>query len=237
MHSRSSTKPRYVPWLRVERAIEWCHISNSWENRGVFFSRRSLLFLPLFLFSRRRVLREKWGPWKRRQTQRWRNRRGVWYFEHENQLVESVVQTAASLRVWVQWVGAVMCLLVLVWYNTTSCKLFTFETLDLARQDRSSETFKRKIIGYDRQRWLPPATLDRSCLSPSPEFETWKTNEQRKMSTVNNSSLQIAVYREWRWKKNGDNLTPSLPRVINFKFPLQPHQKYYITQYEELGCS
>ena len=27
------------------------------------------------------------------------------------------------------------------------------------------------------------------------------------------------------------------PRVINLKFPLQPHQKYYITQYEELGFS
>ena len=31
--------------------------------------------------------------------------------------------------------------------------------------------------------------------------------------------------------------TLSLPRVINFKFPLQPHQKYYSTQYEELGFS
>ena len=30
-------------------------------------------------------------------------------------------------------------------------------------------------------------------------------------------------------------LTLSLPRVINFKFLLLPHQKYYITQYEELG--
>ena len=29
----------------------------------------------------------------------------------------------------------------------------------------------------------------------------------------------------------------SLPRVINVKFPLQPHQKYYITQYGELGLS
>ena len=28
-----------------------------------------------------------------------------------------------------------------------------------------------------------------------------------------------------------------LPRVINFEFPLQPHQTYYITQYEELGFS
>ena len=32
-------------------------------------------------------------------------------------------------------------------------------------------------------------------------------------------------------------LTLSLPRVINFKFPLQPHPKYTITRYEELGFS
>ena len=31
-------------------------------------------------------------------------------------------------------------------------------------------------------------------------------------------------------------LTRSLPRVINFKFPLQSHLKYGITQYEELCC-
>ena len=34
---------------------------------------------------------------------------------------------------------------------------------------------------------------------------------------------------------NNSNL--SLPKVINVKFPLQPHQKYHITQYEELGFS
>ena len=34
-----------------------------------------------------------------------------------------------------------------------------------------------------------------------------------------------------------ETLTLSLPRVINLKFPLQPHQKYYITQYEEFGFS
>ena len=32
-------------------------------------------------------------------------------------------------------------------------------------------------------------------------------------------------------------LTLSLPRAINVKFPLQPHQKYYITQHGELGFS
>ena len=32
-------------------------------------------------------------------------------------------------------------------------------------------------------------------------------------------------------------LTLSLPRVINIRFPLQPHQQYNITQYEERGFS
>ena len=31
------------------------------------------------------------------------------------------------------------------------------------------------------------------------------------------------------------HLSLSLPRVIDVKVPLQPHQKYYITQYEELA--
>ena len=50
------------------------------------------------------------------------------------------------------------------------------------------------------------------------------------------------------WEKNGiqiatweallvDSHEPSLPRVVNFEFVLQPHQKYYITQNEELGFS
>ena len=30
-------------------------------------------------------------------------------------------------------------------------------------------------------------------------------------------------------------LYPSTPKVINFKFLLQPHQKHYITEYEELS--
>ena len=31
------------------------------------------------------------------------------------------------------------------------------------------------------------------------------------------------------------SLTLSLPRLINIKYLLQPHHKYYITQYGELG--
>ena len=39
------------------------------------------------------------------------------------------------------------------------------------------------------------------------------------------------------WKLTSFALPLSLPRVINIKFLLQPHQKYKITQYEELGFS
>ena len=42
----------------------------------------------------------------------------------------------------------------------------------------------------------------------------------------------------WNWSPLGEKgLTLSLPRVINLKFPLQPHQKYYITQYGEFDFS
>ena len=43
-----------------------------------------------------------------------------------------------------------------------------------------------------------------------------------------------------RFSRGGSyGLTLSLPRlrVINFKFPLYPHQKYFITQYEEVDFS
>ena len=38
---------------------------------------------------------------------------------------------------------------------------------------------------------------------------------------------------KWSFEGVGDTLT----KVINFKFALQPHQKYNTTQYEELGFS
>ena len=41
----------------------------------------------------------------------------------------------------------------------------------------------------------------------------------------------------WTRNRDDDRLTLSLTRVINFKFPPQPRQKYCITQYEELGFS
>ena len=41
------------------------------------------------------------------------------------------------------------------------------------------------------------------------------------------------------WREYGEALSAALtlspPRVINFKFLLQPHHKYYIRQYGELG--
>ena len=34
-----------------------------------------------------------------------------------------------------------------------------------------------------------------------------------------------------------DQFNPFTPKSDQFKFPLQPHQEYYITQYEEIGFS
>ena len=50
----------------------------------------------------------------------------------------------------------------------------------------------------------------------------------------NGENVYVTLFDKTFWFQVG---TLSLPRVINFKFPLQPHQKYDITQYEELGFS
>ena len=46
--------------------------------------------------------------------------------------------------------------------------------------------------------------------------------------------------KNWRvvvFTCNAHISVPSLPRVLSFKFPLQPHQNNCISQYEELGFS
>ena len=53
-------------------------------------------------------------------------------------------------------------------------------------------------------------------------------------SLIHLSSGRLGECTFWTWEWE---LTLSLPRVINFKFPLQTHQKYYVTQYGELGFS
>ena len=62
----------------------------------------------------------------------------------------------------------------------------------------------------------------RSARKSGIKHEVWTAAVTRKVSSLPRSFLY---------------LTLSLPRMINFKFPLRPHQKYNITQYEELGFS
>ena len=53
-------------------------------------------------------------------------------------------------------------------------------------------------------------------------------------------SMIVVTIRETPLSQNKKKLrscTLSFPTVINFKIPLQSHQKYYITQYGELGFS
>ena len=57
------------------------------------------------------------------------------------------------------------------------------------------------------------------------------------LRSLENEPLNLGVKGFEGWGSRRKALTPSLPRVINFKFLLQPHQKDYITQYGELGFS
>ena len=55
--------------------------------------------------------------------------------------------------------------------------------------------------------------------------------------TINNSPFLTEVEGMYFLNLGVKGLTLSLTRVMNFKFPLQPHQKYSTTQYEERGFS
>ena len=58
-------------------------------------------------------------------------------------------------------------------------------------------------------------------------------------STHFSGSCSNSRTNKWLFGKSNrvSGSTHSLPRVINVKFPLQPHQIHYIPQYEELGFS
>ena len=56
------------------------------------------------------------------------------------------------------------------------------------------------------------------------------------MCDVMNSTFSDGVWGE-RERSIACQLTVSLPRMMSYEFSLQPHQKYNITQYEELDFS
>ena len=84
----------------------------------------------------------------------------------------------------------------------------------------------------------------------TPKLKEWSISNFPYILTRNitlHSMKNLAFHSLIRWKMiilpslttslNTLLLTLSLPRVINFKFLLQPHQEYYITQCKEFGFS
>ena len=60
-----------------------------------------------------------------------------------------------------------------------------------------------------------------------------KPSIRKSQKNIYITERQYLKFRSPVWPQ----LSLSLPRVINVKFPPQLHQKYYITQYEEFGFS
>ena len=69
--------------------------------------------------------------------------------------------------------------------------------------------------------------------SPTPSPHPYKLLSQSPRTAKLSVSIEAKYCVSWR----SLDVTLSLPRVINVKFPLQPHQKCYVTQYGELGLS
>ena len=56
-------------------------------------------------------------------------------------------------------------------------------------------------------------------------------------TTQRPTTMDTHVWHQFNQTTAAMPLDSGALRVVNFKFPLQPHQKYYITQYEEFGFS
>ena len=82
-------------------------------------------------------------------------------------------------------------------------------------------------------RWLLRISNVRQKAVSYPDFLSFLRRHENSSPGPNELSLCILV----SWPRRNRSLTLSLPRVINSKFPLKPHQKYNITQCEELDFS
>ena len=88
----------------------------------------------------------------------------------------------------------------------------------------------------DRWGSCHPASLGQESAGTLPGVPVIDCERVRTV-TVCNSEIQRNVVTVVPREKNSKGLTLSLPRVINFKFLLHPHQNYYTTHYGELGVS
>ena len=78
-------------------------------------------------------------------------------------------------------------------------------------------------------------TISSSPLPREVDRPTW---EELSLPKANKRVSHPPLPHWSAWNKcQGSPAQEAFPRVINLQFPLNPHQKYYITQYEELGFS
>ena len=83
-----------------------------------------------------------------------------------------------------------------------------------------------------------PTTERKDCMRPRA-----RGNDRGPLRIARTPRIVLGAYSDFlpsaRYVcgRRSDEPFPVLPRVINFKFLLQPHQKYNIAQYEELGFS
>ena len=68
-------------------------------------------------------------------------------------------------------------------------------------------------------------------------YTEYDPSNNKKINKQTNEQTYTETNKHGASRQTTCFLSLSFPTVANIKFPLQPHQKYYITKYEELGFS
>ena len=97
----------------------------------------------------------------------------------------------------------------------------------------SAVSFKR--IPFPETIWIPNTTRLLLCMNNSVGQLKLRSRMCQSLWSLMSQAMWLEAC-EVAWLQM-DTVKTSIPRVINFKFPLQPHKKYYIPQYGEWGLS
>ena len=146
----------------------------------------------------------------------------------------------------VAWISAALQsvpMLLVTLFGTNNNTSYSFPRTLLLFRSSQSPQFARTKMAAETIGWIYPLSTKTPALQArGAKFKPTRSNSRQLEPSGWSDDTQLHPswklgwsWLEWEVPFGRPRLNLSLLRVINFKIPQQPHQKYNIIQYEELG--